>query len=116
MYPGQYAQVDPATRKWFQDQKVPGSEVPCCSLADGTYAEEDFHDNAYYVKFRWHVDYGNEQHDFDTPNWVEVPDKAVIKGPNHQGAPVIWYQWQPDTATFEGFSVKIRCFIPYEGG
>ncbi len=34
LFPDQYAQVDPKTRQWFRDQKVPGTNRQCCSEAD----------------------------------------------------------------------------------
>jgi hypothetical protein len=39
---------------------------------------------------------------------MEVPDDAVIHGPNKIGSPVVWYGW-------ENMKVKIRCFIPGNG-
>lgn len=51
LYSGQYAQVDPAIRKWFRDQKIPGTQSSCCSESDGVYAEEDIREGHYWTRF-----------------------------------------------------------------
>src|ERR1700677_4494611 len=46
---GQWSQSDPATREWFRSQRNPTTKVPCCSEADGTYAEEDIRGDDYWA-------------------------------------------------------------------
>lgn len=106
-YPGQYAQVDPAIKKWFDEQKIPGTSRLCCSEADGVYAEEDIRDGHYWARFV------AVQHNDGAPpteiksGWMQVPDEAVIHDPNRHGAPVVWWGWQ--NALF------IRCYAPGGG-
>jgi hypothetical protein len=38
---GQYNNVSPEIRQWFQDQKSPKAGGLCCSEADGNEAQED---------------------------------------------------------------------------
>lgn len=106
-YPGQYAQVDPKTRQWFRDQKVPGSDIKCCSEADGVFAEEEIRGTHYWVRFV------AKQYNDGAPTteiesgWMQVPDEAVIHEPNRHGAAVVWWGWQD--------RLFIRCFIPGAG-
>lgn len=96
---GQYAQVSPEIRKWFQEQKPPGSAIPCCSVADGTYAEEDIRGNQYWVRWR--------MPDTDTmTDWMPVPNNLIITTASPNGSPVVWYGRGPDGKLF------IRCFVP----
>lgn len=103
-YPGQYAEVDPSTRQWFRDQKIPGTQRLCCSESDGVYAEEDIREGHYWARFV------AVQHNDGAPptevasGWMQVPDAAVIRDPNRHGAPVVWWGWQN--------GLFIRCFSP----
>jgi hypothetical protein len=115
LYPGQYAQVSPAERQWFKEQKVPGTGSLCCNEADGANAEEDIRPDGagiehYWVKFAWWFPEGGVTHEMAT-DWTEVPEGAVLDTPNRHGTPVVWWQWlggsEEDTAR-----VKIRCFSP----
>lgn len=109
LYPGQYAQVDPAVRQWFRQQTVPGGPhkgFSCCSEADGTYAEEDIRadpdgSSHYWVRFEA---YGRPV------DWMKVPDEAVITEPNRHGRAVVWF-----AAPNDGGLPVIRCFIPGAG-
>lgn len=96
---GQYQNVDPATRQWFRSQKNPKTGILCCSEADGTYAEEDIRDGNYWVRFEARG---------QTIDWMEVPDDTVIRDPNKNGAPVVWW-W------YEKGQIKIRCYSPGAG-
>jgi hypothetical protein len=105
-YPGQYAQYPPDQRKWFREQTSPKTGNPCCSEADGTFAEEDIREGQYWVKFT-----ARDPHtglEFPVP-WTLVPDDVIIKKPNYNGSPVVWYGLGGGSATF------IRCFIPGAG-
>jgi hypothetical protein len=110
LYPGQWAQVDPETRKWFNSQVVPGGSYKgssCCSLADGAYAEEDIRGDHYWTRFT----YSLLGVDHDT-GWMEVPDNAVIHNPNRHGRTVVWYGVDDDIGDV---SIFIRCFAPGGG-
>lgn len=106
-FPGQYAQVDPAIKKWFNEQKIPGTERLCCSEADGVYAEEDIRGTHYWARFV------AKQYNEGAPpveissGWMQVPDEAVIHDPNRHGAPVVWWGWQN--------GLFIRCYAPGGG-
>src|SRR5271167_766227 len=81
----EYAQLSPAERQWFYNQQVPGGPskgTRCCSISDGTYAQEDIRDGHYWVNFHYRPDQGGFD-DGGTPvemesGWMEVPDEAVI--------------------------------------
>jgi hypothetical protein len=112
-YSGQYAQVDPAIRQWFRDQKSPRTGIPCCSEADGAYAEEDIRDGHYRARFTWRSCYARECHDLDS-GWMDVPDDVVIHDPNRRGAPVVW--WFRGSSTDPTHpAVGIRCYAPGSG-
>lgn len=113
LYPGQWAQVDPAERQWFRSQKSPKSGISCCSEADGTYAEEDIRDGHYWVRYAWHFPLNGAQYEMHT-GWVEVPDDVVIRDANRHGAPVVWWVWETGT-TPETAVTKIRCYAPGAG-
>ena len=95
---GQYAQVDPSIRQWFNGLKAGGNGIPCCSYADGlsiTDADWDTQGDHYRVR----VD----------GQWYDVPPEAVITEPNKVGTAVVW-PWADGTGV-----VHIRCFIPGSG-
>ena len=107
LYAGQYDNVSPFVRDWFARQQVPGGPqrgMSCCSVADGTYAEEDIRKGADGTDHYW-TRYKTPAGDSD---WQEVPDEALIQAPNPNGAAVVWY-W------FSDGKPKIRCFIPGGG-
>lgn len=107
-FPGQYAQVDPAIGKWFQDQRVPGRNYSCCSMADGTRADEKREDGKLFTQFTYtaYVDGVPVER---RSEWMEVPDDTIIRGgENPMGAPVVWYY----TEGLGGEIVKIRCYKP----
>lgn len=121
LYPGQWAQVDPAERAWFKAQKSPQTGVPCCDESDGTYAEEDLREGHYWTRFAWkRCTYQGALVPPSTPpwngmecedviaDWMPVPDEVVIHNPNRHGAPVVW--WSVD-----GAKPYIRCYAPGGG-
>lgn len=99
-YAGQYDNIVPAIRQWFQSQRVPGTTYLCCSMADGVYAEEDIRGEHYWVRFQ--TQEGVEV------DWLEVPDEKVIKDANPNGAPVVWY-------SYANGKPVVRCFCPGAG-
>lgn len=104
LYEGQYAQVDPSTRKWFRDQISPKTGGNCCTEADGEYAEEDIRNGHYWARFPK-----------SQGKWIEVLDEVVIHDPNRNGAPVVWWYWDNNPALRGGLELKIRCFAPGGG-
>lgn len=106
-YPGQWAQVDPAIKRWFNDQKVPGTQRTCCSEADGVYAEEDIREGHYWARFVAIQHNEGLAPTEISSGWMQVPDAAVIHDPNRNGAPVVWWGWQN--------GLFIRCYAPGGG-
>jgi hypothetical protein len=97
----EYAQLDSGTREWFRAQKNPTTNVPCCSEADGVSAQEDIRDGRYWTRFvtREGLDSG----------WMQVPEDAILRSSNRNGAPVAWYAAK--SAGAAGPSVLwIRCY------
>jgi hypothetical protein len=94
---GQYNNVSPEIRPWFQDQKSPKTGGLCCSEADGNEAQEDIQNGHYWTT--WPA---------VAPVWYPVPDEVVINGPNKVGRPVVWTYW-------ENGAVRIRCYSPGGG-
>jgi hypothetical protein len=96
---GQYSRVPTEIRNWVESL-ADGKGVPCCATADGTVPEEftwDIGAKHYRVKV-----YGQ---------WVNVPDAAVIKGPNRLGHAVVWIAY--DDPIFEVEPIlSVRCFLP----
>lgn len=99
---GQYDNVDPRVRQWFQTRKVPGGPnagMICCNISDGVYAEEDIREGHYWTRFV-------------TPagpsGWLQVPDELVLPEGNPNGVPVVWF-W------LDSGHPVIRCFAPGAG-
>jgi len=66
----------------------------CCSFADGeTVADPDWESKNGHYRVRLQG------------NWIDVPDDAVITGPNKAGRTMVW------PMRFEG-QIFIRCFMP----
>lgn len=95
---GQYAQVDPETREWFQGLRPGGGQgVPCCADADGTSDPNWVGKKGDDGNWHYSVQLGGK--------WVDVPDDAVVTVPNRAGRTIIW------TYTLNGVTY-IRCFMP----
>ena len=74
-----------------------GNGVACCATADGwrpSAVEWDRTINGYKVQIEG--------------KWVDVPDDAVIHGPNKLGHAEVWYYHVDGVPT-------VRCFLPGEG-
>ncbi len=112
-YPGQFAQVDPAVSQWFRDQQVPGRHYSCCSMADGTKADEELRGDKIWTRFSY-LRWANGAPFETLSEWMEVPDDVIIRDgkPNPMGGPVVWYY----TEGLQGEVVKIRCFKPADEG
>ncbi len=102
---GRWAQADPALRQWFRDQRSPLTGQSCCDEADGTEAEEDIRNGHYWA--RWKMKPRGFDQEFTT-EWVEIPDEVVIREPNKNGAPIVWW-W------FEDGKPAARCYSPGGG-
>jgi hypothetical protein len=98
---GQYNGVDPATRQWVQGLKDKTGEG-CCDTADGhpTEYQWDIAGSRYKVRIEG--------------EWYDVPDEAVVGGPNKLGYATVWYwrSWKIDGTMI----AHIRCFLPGPGG
>lgn len=107
---GQYAQNNP----WWQDQLAPMTKQPCCSQADGVYAEEDIRkgdDGGSHYWVRW-VIVNPGKADIEIP-WMQVPDDVIIyNSKSPQGHPVVWWS---ATESLGKQIFKIRCFVPGVG-
>ena len=102
LYPGQYSQVDPEVKHWFNNQKSPKTGLSCCSTADGDYVEEDIREGHYWIRF-----------DRTGGQWREIPDEIVIAKPNRKGAPVVWYYYSDKYESPE--TLKFYCYSPGAG-
>jgi hypothetical protein len=96
---GRYANVLKGINGWIESL-TDTNGIGCCATADGLRPQTidwDMTANHYRVK----VD----------GRWVEVPESAVVKGPNHLGYAVAWleYDWDIDTGEM---SMRVRCFLP----
>jgi hypothetical protein len=79
-------------KPWF-DQLRSG-KGPCCSDADGSAvgdADWDTRNGHYRVRLEG--------------EWVEVPEDAVVAGPNRAGRTMVWLMYQDGKPA-------VRCFIP----
>lgn len=86
---GRYAQSP--LKGWFDSLK--SAKGPCCSDADGfAVSDPDWEniDGRYRVRLK--------------EVWYDVPDDAVITGPNRAGVAMVWPIWGSDGLT-------IRCFL-----
>lgn len=106
---GQWAQSDPAERQWFREQHNPKTNIPCCSQADGADAQEDIRGEHYWTRYTASYQGADGAWRAQDSGWVEVPDDAVIRGPNKHGSPVVWYYLVPNG------DLTIRCFMPGSG-
>jgi hypothetical protein len=91
---GQFANSTPEMRDWFNS--LASGKGPCCSDADGTALSDvdwQTHDGHYQVRI------GGQ--------WIDVPDDAVLHGPNKAGRTMVWPMYVDGHPT-------IRCFIPGE--
>lgn len=67
------------------------SKTWCCDGNDhDTIDDWETGPKGYRVKFRG--------------QWFDVPDSAIVEGPNKAGVPLLWMD--------KGFSVGVRCFQP----
>ena len=96
---GQFANVPPEVREWFEHLRSPNG-VPCCSYADGHHTGYDMRQGQYWVPIEG--------------EWYPIPPEAVIKTANPVGEAIVWY-----VSTYgENLAdpkYKVLCFIPSDG-
>jgi hypothetical protein len=88
---GQYA--NSALKPWFDH--LTSGKGSCCSDADGSVVKDA----------DWRSNDGHYQVFLDG-NWMDVPDDAVVKGPNLYGRTMVW------PVRYNGLVGYIRCFLP----
>jgi hypothetical protein len=76
-----------------------GGGVPCCDNGEAVPLQEP----------DWKVNADGHYTVFIDGEWVEVPDSAIVDGPNHYGQVLVWYTHSP------GFPVYVRCMLPAAG-
>lgn len=96
----------PELNGWYLSLSSHGGS-PCCDNTDAKHISDvDWDSNCADGKCQYRVRLYDK--------WWNVPDDAVVDGPNRDGAPLVWMvpTWQNDKI----FSVSIRCFLPGAGG
>ncbi len=99
---GHYAQMNPEMHKWFNGL-ANGKGGLCCSFADGRSLDDpdvDMNGDHYRVRI--------------DGQWIDVPDDAIVKGPNKLGRPVVW-PFETYDAESRTYKPAIRCFLPGAG-
>jgi len=84
--------VTPQQKTWFDSLK--SGKGPCCSDADGSVLTDN----------DWETRDGHYRVFIDG-KWYDVPDDAVLKGPNLYGPTMVW-----PIRTLG--AISIRCFMP----
>jgi len=89
---GQFANSNPEIKAWFDTLR--SGKGPCCSDADGSAVSD----------VDWESGSGHYRVRIDG-EWIDVPDEAVITGPNRVGRTMVW--------PIRGYGgLTIRCFMP----
>jgi hypothetical protein len=76
---GQFKNVPPEIREWFENMRSPKG-IMCCSYADGHRTRYDIRQGQYWVPIEG--------------EWYPVPPEAVIKAENPVGEAIVWYLLQ----------------------
>jgi hypothetical protein len=79
---------------WFKSLQST-SKSPCCEMAEAMRLDDvdwETKDGHYRVRLE--------------SEWIDVPDSAVVEGPNRAGPTMVW-PWRTD-----GKLNKVRCFMP----
>ena len=79
---------------WFKSLQSQGKS-PCCDGSDAMRLDDvdwESKDGHYRVKL--------------DGEWIDVPDSAVVEGPNRAGPTMVW-PWRTD-----GKLNRVRCFLP----
>jgi hypothetical protein len=88
----------PDLNDWAMSLKG-ASGVPCCDNSEAVPLTDP----------DWKVSESGHYTVFVDGQWVEVPDEAIVKGPNKYGQVLVWYTHSP------GFAVYVRCMLPAAG-
>jgi hypothetical protein len=99
---GQYSLVPQSIRNWINDL-TDDKGIPCCATADGT-APQDFTWDIAANRYRVKID----------GEWLDVPDSAVIKGPNRVGHAIVWVDYDDPIYDLKPI-ISVRCFLPGPG-
>jgi hypothetical protein len=75
------------------------SGIPCCEGNEAHALDEP----------DWRVSSEGHYQVFIDNEWADVPDRAVVQGPNKYGRVLVWY------SHWAGHPVLIRCFLPAAG-
>jgi hypothetical protein len=96
---GQFKDVPPAIREWFENMRSPNGTM-CCSYADGHRTGYDIRQGQYWVPIEG--------------EWYPVPPEAVIKTENPVGEAIVWYLHQagPEGDLPRSEWYRIVCFVP----
>ncbi len=100
---GEFANVRPEVRQWFEHMRSPKGQV-CCAYADGHRTGYDMRQGHYWVPI--------------DGKWYPVPPKAIIKIANPVGEAIVWYlpNFLPGFEDiFPGDKFEIICFVPSDG-
>lgn len=100
----------PDLSQWFAEQKN-GNGVSCCDGQEATrLANVDWQSACVDGECHYQV--------FIDKQWWDVPEWAVVKGPNMDGETLVWpiYYWKDGKPENGLSSVFIRCFMPGAGG
>jgi hypothetical protein len=101
---GQFANVPPEVREWFEHLRSPNG-MSCCSYADGHRTGYEMRQGQYWVPIEG--------------EWYPIPPEVVIKTANPVGEAIVWYQSQSHSEYYEPMSTgpkyRILCFIPSDG-
>ncbi len=94
----------PELNGWYQS--LESGKGPCCDGSDAVHLadpEWESHNGHYRVLLpkNPHITYDLEVNG----EWVDVPDEAVVKGPNKDGRAIVWPMYE------DGHPVP-RCFMP----
>ena len=96
---GQFKDVPPEIRWWFENMRSPKG-ISCCSYADGHRTGYDIRQGQYWVPIEG--------------EWYPVPPEAVIKTENPVVEAIVWYMSRitpgNDLPRSEWYS--IICFVP----
>lgn len=82
----------PELQGWFMGLKS-RSKTPCCDGSDANHLAD--------------VDWSNEHGHYHVRiegNWIDVPDSAVVEGPNKDGSALVWLYY------INGAPI-VRCFM-----
>ncbi len=100
----------PDLNSWYKDLQN-GNGVPCCDTSEATKIQDvDWQSACKDNECHYQV--------FIDKQWWDVPDWAVVKGPNRNGMTLVWpiYYWKDGKPENGLSSVFIRCFMPGAGG